>query len=332
MVVGAAVGLLASWATSLFDDHLIEIALTAIAAYGAFLLAERIHVSGVLATVLAGLFVGNIGKKRGMSPHTRVAVLSFWEYMAFFINSVVFLLLGLEVTLPKLWDNLGFILMAFVAVLLGRGLVVFGAMPLHRRRVSFYDARVATILWWGGLRGSLSIVLVLALPHSIASRDTLIAMTFGVVVLSVILQGATMRWLLERLGLVPTRSAAMRELALILARLRAIDAQREAIDELVHEGAKNLPGLAALERDLELKKAGLVAELNARRDDPDFAQAATDHAASVHQHIQEVARDAIREAMDDNLLDEELAAELLAEMEERPLAQGPVEVAEKTES
>ena len=85
--------------TSYFDDHLLEITLTTIAAYGSFILAERLHVSPVIAVLLTGMIMGNYGRRQGMSANTEVAVDAFWEYAAFVVNSLVFLLIGLEIQL-----------------------------------------------------------------------------------------------------------------------------------------------------------------------------------------------------------------------------------------
>src|ERR687886_1180589 len=95
VVVGTLTGLLASRITATIDDHLIEITLTTILAYGTFVTAEVLHVSGVIAVVAAGLVMGNVGTQRGMSPTTRLALLNFWEYVAFLLNSAIFLVIGL---------------------------------------------------------------------------------------------------------------------------------------------------------------------------------------------------------------------------------------------
>src|SRR5206468_10655627 len=94
LAVGIAIGFAASTLTSYFDDHLLEITLTTIAAYGSFLLAEALHVSPVIAVLLTGLIIGNYGRRVGMSSSTQMAVNSFWEYAAFVVNSLVFLLIG----------------------------------------------------------------------------------------------------------------------------------------------------------------------------------------------------------------------------------------------
>ncbi len=316
VLIGAAIGLLSSWITSLIDDPLFEIALTSVTAYGAFLVAEHVHVSGVLAVVIAGLLVGNIGKKRGMSPQSRMAVLGFWAYAAFFINSILFLLLGLEVHPELIFRNAGVVLLAFLAVLAARATSVFGSLPLLRRIGQPIDRKKATVLWWGGLRGGLSMVLVLSLPADVQSRDALIAMTFGVVLLSVVLQGTTMNLLLKRLELVALKSDAMRFLSRSLARLRAIDAQETAIRQIVQEGARAVPGLREISKELQQDREEIVGSLAARSEDEAFVQAASHRASTLREHLREIARDAYRQAQDDNLIDGEDAADLMRSVED----------------
>ena len=117
---GSLVGLVLGWIVSRLiariDDYLIEITLTAILAFGAYLVAERLQVSGVLAVVAAGLTNGNLGPQ-SMSPSTRIVLFNFWEYVAFLANSVVFLLIGTQVDMPALIAAWQPILWAVVAVL-----------------------------------------------------------------------------------------------------------------------------------------------------------------------------------------------------------------------
>src|SRR4029079_14629289 len=107
-------------------DHLIEITLTTILTYGTFIAAEVLEVSGVIAVVAAGLVLGNVGARRGMSPTTRLALLTFWEYIASLLNSEIFLLIGLEVNLGNLIGDLLPAVIAIGAVLLARAVVVYG--------------------------------------------------------------------------------------------------------------------------------------------------------------------------------------------------------------
>jgi CPA1 family monovalent cation:H+ antiporter len=145
-----------------------------------------------------------------MSPSTRIAAETFWEYVAFALNSVVFLLVGLQVHVSELAQSWQLILVAYAAVTLARAGVVFGVSVLERAYSrDAWPASWGTVLTWGGIRGSLSMVLALALPPALAQRDLLITVTFGVVLLSIMVQGLTMKPLLQRLGVVRGRQARM---------------------------------------------------------------------------------------------------------------------------
>jgi len=201
LIIGLTVALGVSKIIQRVDDPMIEITLTTIAAYGSFVLAEEVHASGVIATVAAGMVCGNYAANTGMSPTTRVAVESFWEYLAFALNSIVFLLIGFEVSVDALLASWAPILVAYLAATLGRAIVIFLGVSLLRRSRERMPWSWAVVLSWGGLRGGLSMVLVLGLAREFPHRDLLVTMTFGVVILSIILQGLSMSWLLRRLGL-----------------------------------------------------------------------------------------------------------------------------------
>ena len=200
VAVGAVIGVVASTLTSYFDDHLLEISLTTIAAYGSFLLGEGLHVSPVIAVLITGLIIGNFGRRTGMSPSTQVAVNSFWEYAAFVVNSLVFLLIGMEMQLPMLVQNVGPIGWAVLATVIARAIAIYGLMPFINRFAPRVPFRWQHILFWGGLRGSLSIALALSLPSTLADRSQLIIMVFGVVIFSLLVQGLTVSSLLRWLG------------------------------------------------------------------------------------------------------------------------------------
>lgn len=201
VAIGAAVGFGASSIIRRVDEAMIEITVTTIAAYGSFATAEALHGSGVIATVVAGMLCGNYGARTGMSPSTRVAAESFWEYVAFALNSVVFLLVGFEVKPSVLFAAWRPILVAFLAVTFGRALVILLVSLALRRSRERLPSSWAAVLTWGGLRGALSMVLVLTLPASFAHRELLVNMTFGVVLISILGQGLTMAPLLRRLGI-----------------------------------------------------------------------------------------------------------------------------------
>ena len=183
------------------EDHLVEITLTTIAAYGSFMLAERFHASGVLASLSAGLLVGNLGMMRSISESSRGHVRAFWEYVAFLANSVVFILIGGQEAHQDLQPAAGAAGVAIVLVLAGRALAVYPLCGLFTRSRSRIDLRYQHVLVWGGLRGALALALALALPLNIPARSEIIAVAFAVVAFSIFVQGLTMPWLIRRLGL-----------------------------------------------------------------------------------------------------------------------------------
>jgi CPA1 family monovalent cation:H+ antiporter len=202
LLIGGAIGYGVSVVIHKVDDPMIEITLTTIAAYGSFVAAEHFHYSGVIATVTAGMLCGNHAARTGMSASTRVAVAAFWEYLAFALNSLVFLLIGFEVRLESLVAAWKPILVAYVAVTVARAVVTHGVALLLRGTRERFPMAWASVLTWGGLRGALSMVLVLGLPDDFPHRELVVSMTFGVVIISILLQGLTMGPLLRRLRLV----------------------------------------------------------------------------------------------------------------------------------
>lgn len=200
--IGFVLGLLASFIISRVNDYLIETAITFVLAYGAFILAEMLHVSGVLAVVAAGLVNGNIGP-RGMSSTTRIVVVNFWDFMSFLANSFVFLLIGLVVDLPLLTFNWPAILWGILAALLTRFIVIYGLFP----RSAKISRKWKHVLYWGGLRGAISLALVLGLPIELgtAVNAQLRAMVFGLVLFTLLIQGTSMGSLVRRMGIIERR-------------------------------------------------------------------------------------------------------------------------------
>lgn len=202
VLIGTLLGYGASFVIHKVDDPMIEITLTTVAAYGSFAAAENFHFSGVMATVTAGMLCGNHAARTGMSASTRVAVNSFWEYLAFALNSLVFLLIGFEVRLSSLLEAWKPIVVAYIAVTTARAVVTLVVALILRRTRECIPYSWVAVLTWGGLRGALSMVLVLGLPADFAHRELIVSMTFGVVIISILTQGVSMAPLLRRLGLV----------------------------------------------------------------------------------------------------------------------------------
>ena len=199
--LGVALGYVVSKITERVDNPQIEITLTTVLAYGSFLIAEHLQVSGVIATVGAGLMIGNFGAEVGMSSRTRVALWSFWEYLGFVVNSLVFLLIGIEVHISDLLSSWPAIALAVGAVLLGRLISIYALTPVANSLTDKIPRSWQHVLFWGGIHGSVSIALALSLEADFPHRREILAMTFGVVAFSIIIQGLTVKPLARRLGL-----------------------------------------------------------------------------------------------------------------------------------
>ena len=210
LFVGFALGYVAYHLIRQIDDYLVETVLSAVLAYGSYLLAEQVHASGVLAVLASGLLIGNSGRRYGMSHTTRNVLIHIWEFVAFLANTFVFLLIGLQVDLDRLSDSVLLIGAAILVTLLGRMITVFGFSPLVNR---FAPNRTPfswqAVLVWGGLRGGIALALALTLPSNLVGHDEVLVMTFGVVLFTLGVQATTLPALLRRLGLLSSRTNLM---------------------------------------------------------------------------------------------------------------------------
>ena len=250
LLIGGITGLAVSQLTKQINDPMIEITLTTIAAYGSFVAAEHFHYSGVIATVTAGMVSGNYGARVGMSPSTRLAIESFWEYIAFALNSIVFLLIGFEVHISDLLASWQMILVAYLAVTVGRALVIFVVSLIFRISRERIPWSWSAVLTWGGLRGALPMVLALSLPLNFAHRDLLVTMTFGVVTISILLHGLTASPLLKLLGIVTGREAR-ETYEYLRGKLQATNAVLADIEQLGRGRLKDDGVLSELQREYE---------------------------------------------------------------------------------
>lgn len=231
--VGSLVGFGISYLTQRFDLPLVEQSLTLVSAYGTYIITEKLGGSGVIGVVTVGLILGNFGSRIGMNPRTRLIVSEFWEFVAFFVNSIVFLLIGDQIEYTVLADNIVLIVVAIGMVIITRGISVYGLSALSNLVANSNIAwREQTLLWWGGLRGSVSIALVLSVPVVLPGRDEITAVVFGVVLFTLLVQGLTTQSMLQILGLIgdqPLRQEYME----FIARRVALNRVLSYISELV---------------------------------------------------------------------------------------------------
>ncbi|MFP5248818.1 MAG: cation:proton antiporter, partial [Acidobacteriota bacterium] len=188
---GVVIGSGALLLTGRTEDHLVETTFTTVAAYGSFLLADSLGMSGVLATIAAGLVMRNFKRIDGISARGKEAVQNFWEYAAFIANSMVFLLIGVQQKDQDFLAVWGPILIAIGVVLAGRAAAVYSCCGLFHGSKLAVAGRRQHILVWSGLRGALALALALGLPKTLPLRDEIVTVSFGVVAFSIFVQGLT---------------------------------------------------------------------------------------------------------------------------------------------
>ncbi|MBD2871776.1 cation:proton antiporter [Paenibacillus arenilitoris] len=197
IAVGAVLGYLFSQLIRLYDDYPLEIGFSMLLFFGSFFIAEHFHVSGVIAVVVGGLIFGSYGAKIGMSETTKMNINSFWDVVTLIANSMIFLMIGLEIKHIDFSDKWLAIASAIGIVLVGRTVALYASVSMLRN----FPGRWKAVLNWGGLKGSLSIALALSLPASFEGRDTVLVLTFSVVLFSLLVQGLTIKPLVLKLGL-----------------------------------------------------------------------------------------------------------------------------------
>jgi monovalent cation:H+ antiporter, CPA1 family len=312
VAVGLTLGYVFSKFTQKIDDPAIEITLTTVLAYSSYLAAQSLHLSGVIATVAAALTVGNFGAK-SMSPRTRIALWSFWEYLSFIVNSLVFLLIGLQVRVGTLLRDWRATLLAIATVVLGRALSVYGLVPINNVRGRRIPLSWQHILVAGGIRGALALALALSLSRTFPHRERILAMTFGVVSFTIIFQGSAIKPLLRFLGV----SSSIREDAYELARVHqiAVSSARIELDQLLRSHLLSGPAYDQLrqEVDRQLERAEKqVAELYGKDTTRVFPEI-----QMARMKLIAAEKSAIEQAVHDGLVSQQTAKRMIEDVDKK---------------
>jgi CPA1 family monovalent cation:H+ antiporter len=309
--VGLAAGLALSYLTSRVEDHLLEIMLTTILAYGTYIIAEHLHVSGVIGVVAAGMMSGNYGTRIGMSPTTKISVIAFWEYAAFVVNSLIFLLIGMEVKVGQLLEYKFHILVAWLSVLLARAIAVNLLFPVISRFFHGLPWRWSPVLVWGGLRGSLSMALALSLDRDMPYREMIMSMTFGVVILSILGQALTIKPLLRLLGMMGERDR--QDYEELRARIKSTHAVITELDVLYNSRSISRTVRDKLLDEYEKRLRSYEESIAELHEEDRIIHAEED--MSMRHHLLAVEKDSLREAFQQGLVSEAAFKKLVGEVD-----------------
>ena len=196
-ILGAVTGWIAYRAMASMDEHMLEILLSVGVVAATYAIALRLHLSGPIAVVVTGLLIGNRGADLAMSEHTRSSMFSFWELIDEILNSVLFLLIGLEILVISLDPSFAWIAVLTIPLVLSARLIAVSVPILVLSLRQTFSSGAIPVLTWGGLRGGISVALALSLP-AIPEKPLLLTCTYAVVLFSIIVQGLTVKSVVNR--------------------------------------------------------------------------------------------------------------------------------------
>jgi CPA1 family monovalent cation:H+ antiporter len=204
VAIGLATGYVASWIMGLTDDRLIELTFSVVVAYGSYLLADSIGFSGVIATVTAAIILGNTGPGTTISESGVDAIDLVWEFLAYLLTAVVFLVVGLAIPPARLAEAVVPIAWGILGILVGRAIVIYVLLGGVSRLLPGPGLAEPVargwlhVMFWAGLRGAVAVAMALALPADIPQRALLQEITFGVVLFTLVVQGTTIGRVVDR--------------------------------------------------------------------------------------------------------------------------------------
>lgn len=310
VIIGGGVGWGISLIMARLDDHLAEITLTTIAAYGASLLAESFGTSGVISVISSGVVLGYYRGEVVMSATTRAAVYSFWEYIAFVINSILFILIGIDVTFAHVAQNMVPMGVAIGVVILARAFVVYFSGAILSRSLRPIPLKWLHVINFGGFRGALAIALALGIPRDVPGRDVVLAMTYAVVLWTLLPQGLSMGWVFRRLGLAG-REAAGEEYGKLVSRLLADRAGLAELHKLREQGIVSQRVYTQISEKTQTRMNETEAKLDRLQDE--YGQMASEQMKRAKLRMLAAQQNAVRDAADVGIASESAARELIDE-------------------
>lgn len=328
VAVGLAVGWVAARARRRVNDAPVQITLSLLTPFAAYLPAEALGVSGVLAVVTTGLYIG--GTQLQLSPGTKLQALAVWEVVVFLLNGFIFILIGLQ--LPGIMAGLsdypllrlvGYAALISLTAVVVRFLWVFPAGYLPRllsRRLRERDPypgwRNVTVVAWIGMRGVVSLAAAFSLPFTLSGgnpfpqRELILFLTFGVIVATLVLQGLSLPWLLRTLGVVDAKAQAREERK---ARLEAAQAAIARLEQLAAENGDHAEHLDRLRWRYERRNRRLALDLQAPENE--LCEMTSGAYERLRRDVLNAERDVIRRLRDEGAISDEVMLRIDRELD-----------------
>lgn len=315
VVVGGICGYFAAQLIKPQQDNMVEITLTFVLAFGAYQIAEAIHVSGVIAVVMAGIFIGTYGWRRVLTTSTQIVLASFWQFIAFVVNSIVFLLIGFGINFELFATNILAVVIAFAAVFIGRIVSIYPAFSLFNR-FSLFRGPInwQHIFVWGNIKGSISMAMALSLPDSTPYKDIIVSIIFGVVLASLVLQGLTLAPLIKFFNLSNT-GIAQYDYEYNLAQVLTSRKIQEELDIMYNDGLIPIDIYNRMRSKYQVSYAKAERELRKIHDEvPDIA---LDQYLSVEEKLLLLEKVTINNCIRDNIISTENGDQMIDKINQK---------------
>ncbi len=321
-LVGLVLGYLSIPVFARLDDPLSSLLLTVAVALGTFQVGQSLGVSGAVAVVVAGLIFGNFGISGNTSASSRITLLSFWEYASFTVNTFIFLLIGVEINLITLWRTLPAILLAVLAYQVGRVLTVYPLLAGIRWIDRPIPLRWQHLLFFGNIKGSLSMALALSLPTTLPGREVLIALVFGSVLVSLVGQGLSLPWVVKRLKL-SKFSQLQQQVEELQAQLITGKAAQDELDSLLKSGVLPKAIYEEMRSAYQVRVAGAEKTLrefyNRRPEEFDVKSGEHTKLDAIRRRLLLAEKAALNETMRKRILSEEIVRGRIQTIDEQLL-------------
>lgn len=235
LLLGVFFGYGLSKVQRLYEDHLLQIALTIVVAYGTFIVAENMHVSAIIAVVTASVVFGHMARMEYVSPTTLYSTQVFWDSISFIVNSCIFILVGMELSNPNFYEYRYYIVATLAISIVARLILAYGIAPLASSRFYKITLPIRHLLFFGALRGALSMAMALSIPLEVEAREMIITVTYSVVLISLVAQGLSIEKLSQIFKLIEKEDVTTLANRLHL-KLAAEEQVNEYLREMYKEG------------------------------------------------------------------------------------------------